>query len=183
MPKLNEVVVNKTIEAYPFVITLEKVEKTPYFEISKLKTLVKIYFKLKNIGEVEHLLNIDNWKLTFSGGTDNGNLIMSKITGDMILKPGSYVSGYVVFDDVSDASQYTLEIEIPKGQKTLKFELKLPNKIKRKRIMKLYKVHVYPGKTRTQSKTPRLIQHFLRLAKDKKELNCWSENISKEKSC
>ncbi|MBO8175808.1 MAG: hypothetical protein H0Z18_11190 [Thermococcus sp.] len=130
VPKPNEVVVNRTIEAYPFVITLEKVEKTPYFEISKLKTLVKVYFKLKNIGKVEHLLNIDNWKLTFSGVTDNGNLIMSKITGDIILKPGSYVSGYVVFDDVSDPSQYTLEIEIPKGQKTLKFELKLPIRLK-----------------------------------------------------
>ncbi len=125
-PKPNEIEINKTIEAYPLVITLGKVEKIPYLEINKLKPLVKLYVKLKNIGENNLLLNIDQWKLITSEGIiRHGDIVISNITGAMELSPGSYVSGYVAFSDVPDDVQYTLEITIPPCQRILSFKDKL----------------------------------------------------------
>ncbi|NJE07583.1 hypothetical protein E3E31_03435 [Thermococcus sp. M39] len=130
-PKPNEIGINKTIEAYPLVITLEKVEKISYLEISKLKPLVKVYFKLKNIGESSLLLNVEQWKLITSEGIiRHGDIVMSNISGNMELSPGSYASGYVAFNDIPDDTQYNLEITIPSALKTITFNVKLPIRLR-----------------------------------------------------
>ncbi|WP_457753626.1 DUF4352 domain-containing protein [Thermococcus sp.] len=126
-PRTREIKINKTIEEYPLKIMIEKVEEIPYLEITKLKSIVKIYLTLENTGETTLPLNIEQWKLLTSEGVSiQGDVVMSNLTNVIELTPGNCASGYVVFKDVPEATQYILKIKIPNALKTIEFKVKLP---------------------------------------------------------
>ncbi|ALM74791.1 DUF4352 domain-containing protein [Thermococcus barophilus] len=126
-PRTREIKINKTIEEYPLKITIEKVEEIPYLEITKLKSLVKIYLTLENTGETALPLNIEQWGLLTSKGVlIPGDVVMSNLTNAIELTPGNCVSGYVVFKDIPEDVQYILKIKIPNALRTIEFKVKLP---------------------------------------------------------
>ncbi|WP_324735914.1 hypothetical protein VFC49_01695 [Thermococcus sp. SY098] len=126
-PRTKEIKINKTIEEYPLKIMIGKVEEVPYLEITKLKSLVKIYLTLENTGETTLPLNIEQWGLLTSKGVlIPGDVVMSNLTNVIELTPGNCVSGYVVFKDIPEDAQYILKIKIPNALKTIKFKVKLP---------------------------------------------------------
>ncbi len=126
-PRTREIKINKTIEEYPLKIMIEKVEEIPYLEITKLKSIVKIYLTLENTGETTLPLNIEQWELLTSKGVSiQGDVVMSNLTNVIELTPGNCVSGYVVFKDIPEDAQYILKIKIPNALKTMEFKVKLP---------------------------------------------------------